>query len=165
MNKIEQTTPEEIEGMSKEDLFILLKNYGVIVRKDIMDYEEDKLREAAMALKSKSDENIKKLQEAGQPSDPFPNLSPEEKEDPVSAMAKMGYSDRKHILLDIQALKSHKAVLDQRMKDVDEIEAKISAREAKLDGKESQIEKKAQQLAEDYKKNKEIFGRIKGAKS
>lgn len=150
--------------MEKMELFDLLKNYGVIMNKDLQDLEEDKLREAALMLKNKSDENIKRVQEEQKPIDPTPDMKREEKEEPVATFYTLGYNNKQELLNDIQALRTAKKEAEARKAELPELEKSMEDKSKALDIKEQKIQAQSTKLAQEYKQYQDMHDKLVAAK-
>lgn len=138
--------------MNKEELFLLLRNYGVTMSGDIMDYEEEDLRASTVELKKKAEEAAKKIKEAEKPEDPLPEVKEEEKKAPELTLQGMGYNDKNEALRAINSIRSAQRDLDKQKMEMDDKVEEMKREAEKMEARNATIELKAIKLAEDYKK-------------
>jgi|TARA_R100001530_G_scaffold18915_2_gene16066 K+ transporter len=161
--KIEQLTKAKIKVMNKEELFELLKNYGVAL-KDITNYEESKLLESALELKDKSAATQKKIAEAEKPQEAVPDLTKEDKDDPVKSLFEMGYNTQEDVQRALQAIKNAKKELELKEQEFAEKAEIITQEEAKLEEKRKSVNIKLRKLEEEYKTWQEWHDKVIAAK-
>ena len=164
MNKLEQLSHADIKAMSHAELCGLLRNYGVLLKDHGVDYAIEKLLASALALKKKSDEKLAQISKNEEPQDPAPDLTKEEKEEPVKSLYALGYNSRESLISDLQALKRTKKDLDLKEQEIEEKAKVIFEEGAKLDAKKVQIEIQRSRLEQESKTYKEAHDRLVAAK-
>jgi hypothetical protein len=161
--KIEKLTKADIKKMKKDELFDLLKNYGVVLR-DITTYEEDKLLESTLALKDKSLAMEKKRAEEEKPQEATPDLTKDEKEDPVKSLFEMGYSSTEDVQRALQAVKNAKKELELKEQEITEKAEIMVQEESKLETKRKTVDEKCRKLEQEYKTWQEWHDKVIAAK-
>lgn len=165
MKKIEDLTQEEIKEMSKNELCALLRNYGVYLKNDGIDYKVEKLLESALNLKEKSVEKKKKVEEEQKVKPIAPDVPPEEAKDPVSTLFEMGYQTKEDVLRALQALRDAKKELQEEQRKVDEKIEKLAAEEILLDAKRVSVQEQCKKLEQEYKTWQEWHDKVVASKN
>lgn len=149
--KIEELTKQAIESMSREEHIDLLLNYGVSLKDRGIDISDDKLLNSALDLKKRSDEKKNQAKKEQEKVEVAPDVTPEERKDPVKSLFEMGYETHDDVLRALQSIKLAKQELERKQQETDEKLKDMKEEEMRLAQKRKDIDKKCKELEQEYK--------------
>lgn len=149
--KIEELTRTDIRAMNEEEMYDELKNYGVSLDRPVMDYKKEKLLEAMLGVKDKSEARLKKAKEEEKVQPIAPDVTKEEAKDPIAVLFEMGYETKEDVLRGLQALKKAKEELLKKEREITDKAAMMVEEELKLDVKRKTVKEHCKKLEQEYK--------------
>lgn len=94
----------------------------------------------------------------------FPHLTNDEAEDPVALFEKMGYSDKRSILVDIETVRRERKQLEFLQGEQKKREEELVRKEREMEGREVSFNEKMKELGIRKKQNQDLLDKIVAAK-